>query len=44
MGSLLAAGYYSFVKYFNYEEVNPGQDATDPHEKERHEEAADSPA
>ncbi|EXJ88699.1 hypothetical protein A1O1_05631 [Capronia coronata CBS 617.96] len=44
MGSLLAAGYYSFVKYFNYEEVNPGQDATDPHEKERHEQAAESPA
>ncbi|EXJ77890.1 hypothetical protein A1O3_09049 [Capronia epimyces CBS 606.96] len=44
MGSLLAAGYYSFVKYFNYEEVNPGQDAIDPHEKERHEQAVESTA
>jgi len=26
MGGLLAAGYYKFVKFFNYEEVNPGQD------------------
>lgn len=26
LGALLAAGYYKFVKYFHYEEVNPGQD------------------
>ncbi|RAL17434.1 MIP/aquaporin family protein [Aspergillus homomorphus CBS 101889] len=30
MGALLAAGYYRFVKAFNYPEANPGQDATDP--------------
>ncbi|KAF2813366.1 aquaporin [Mytilinidion resinicola] len=28
LGGALAAGYYRFVKYFNYEEANPGQDAT----------------
>ena len=27
MGALLAGGYYRFIKLFNYEEVNPGQDA-----------------
>ncbi|KAF2998798.1 hypothetical protein E8E13_000822 [Curvularia kusanoi] len=27
LGSLLAACYYKFVKHFNYEEVNPGQDS-----------------
>lgn len=27
MGALLAAAYYRFIKLFNYEEVNPGQDA-----------------
>lgn len=27
LGALLAAGYYRFVKLFDYEEVNPGQDA-----------------
>jgi aquaporin related protein len=27
LGGALAAGYYRFVKYFNYEEANPGQDA-----------------
>jgi len=27
LGSLLAAGYFRFVKFFNYEEVNPGQDS-----------------
>ena len=26
-GALLAAGYYHFVKFFNYEEANPGQDS-----------------
>jgi aquaporin rerated protein, other eukaryote len=35
MGSLLASGYYRLVKSFNYEEVNPGQDAmTEKEEKE----------
>lgn len=29
LGALLSAGYYGFVKYLNYEEVNPGQDAGD---------------
>jgi aquaporin rerated protein, other eukaryote len=32
LGALLAGGYYRFIKLFNYEEVNPGQDATDPRE------------
>lgn len=27
LGALLSAGYYRFVKYFNYEEANPGQDS-----------------
>lgn len=27
MGALLAAAYYKLVKYLNYEEANPGQDA-----------------
>jgi aquaporin related protein len=27
LGAVLAAGYYRFVKYFNYEEANPGQDS-----------------
>jgi len=26
LGALLAAAYYGFVKYMNYEEANPGQD------------------
>jgi len=26
MGSLAASAYYRFVKAFNYEEANPGQD------------------
>jgi aquaporin rerated protein, other eukaryote len=29
LGALLAAGYYHFVKFFNYEEANPGQDSAD---------------
>ncbi|KAF2496245.1 aquaporin [Lophium mytilinum] len=29
LGGAVAAGYYRFVKYFNYEQANPGQDATD---------------
>jgi aquaporin related protein len=28
LGALLAVGYYRFVKHFNYEEVNPGQDSS----------------
>ena len=28
LGSLLAGGYYKIVKYLNYEEANPGQDAS----------------
>jgi aquaporin related protein len=35
MGALLAGGYYKFVKFFNYEEANPGQDATNEQEKQR---------
>jgi len=36
MGACIAAGYYHFVKFLRYEEVNPGQDDTrastpDPH-------------
>lgn len=27
LGALVAAGYYTFVKWFNYEEANPGQDS-----------------
>ncbi|KAF2152161.1 aquaporin [Myriangium duriaei CBS 260.36] len=27
LGALLASGYYGFVKYYNYEEANPGQDS-----------------
>jgi aquaporin related protein len=27
LGAAAAAGYYRFVKYFNYEEANPGQDS-----------------
>lgn len=26
---MIAAGYYHFVKFFNYEEANPGQDSAD---------------
>ena len=28
LGAALASGYYRFIKLWNYEEVNPGQDAT----------------
>jgi aquaporin related protein len=35
LGGLLASAYYKFVKLFNYEEVNPGQDAKNEREKER---------
>ncbi|MCJ1409783.1 hypothetical protein MMC19_003866 [Ptychographa xylographoides] len=34
MGACLAAGYYKFVKFMNYEEANPGQDAIDEGEKD----------
>ena len=27
MGAALAAGYFRFVKHFNYEQANPGQDS-----------------
>ncbi|KAI1324181.1 aquaporin-like protein [Xylariaceae sp. FL0255] len=30
LGALISAGYYRFVKAFNYEEANPGQDASSP--------------
>jgi aquaporin related protein len=33
LGALCAGGYYRFVKLFNYEEVNPGQDARSEKEK-----------
>jgi len=36
MGACLAAGYYHFVKYFRYEEVNPGQDTSRPATPEPH--------
>jgi len=29
LGALLAGGYYHFVKFFNYEDANPGQDSAD---------------
>ena len=29
LGALIAAGYYHFVKYMNYEDANPGQDSAD---------------
>ncbi|KAI9732883.1 MAG: hypothetical protein M1834_003823 [Cirrosporium novae-zelandiae] len=29
LGSLITSGYYLFVKYFHYEEANPGQDSAD---------------
>jgi aquaporin rerated protein, other eukaryote len=35
MGGLLAGGYYKWVKYMNYEEANPGQDAQSEREKSR---------
>ena len=38
MGALVTGGYYRFIKYFNYDEANPGQDATDEREKARDEE------
>jgi aquaporin related protein len=27
MGAVMAAGFYHFIKFFNYEDVNPGQDS-----------------
>lgn len=35
VGALLAEGYYKFVKYFNYEEANPGHYTINEQEKER---------
>ncbi|KAK1828878.1 aquaporin-1 [Podospora conica] len=32
LGATLAAGFYRLVKYFHYEDANPGQDATHPGE------------
>ena len=29
LGAILAAGYYHFVKFMNYEDVNPGQDSAE---------------
>ena len=29
LGAVIAAGYYHFVKYLNYEDANPGQDSAD---------------
>ncbi|KAK3639635.1 hypothetical protein LTR22_017368 [Elasticomyces elasticus] len=28
LGAIVAAGYYHFVKFFNYEDANPGQDSS----------------
>ena len=28
MGAILASAFFRTIKYFNYEEANPGQDAT----------------
>ena len=40
LGASMAAGYYRFAKYMNYEQANPGQDAISPdeqaEEQERH--------
>jgi aquaporin related protein len=33
MGGVLAGGYYKWLRYMNYEQVNPGQDATSEQEK-----------
>ncbi|KAG8531250.1 uncharacterized protein KY384_004608 [Bacidia gigantensis] len=35
MGALAAAGYYRFAKYFEYEDANPGQDASNEHVAEQ---------
>jgi len=34
LGALIASGYYRMAKALNYENANPGQDATDGDEKE----------
>ena len=34
LGAVIAAGYYKFAKYMNYEDAVPGQDATDENEQE----------
>lgn len=28
LGSLISAGFFHFIKFFNYQEANPGQDST----------------
>jgi aquaporin related protein len=28
LGATVAAGFYHFVKFFDYEQVNPGQDSS----------------
>lgn len=42
MGGFLAGAYYKFVKFFEYEEVNPGQDASTEREKTRSTERSDA--
>ncbi|KAI1348173.1 aquaporin-like protein [Xylaria sp. FL0043] len=41
LGAVLAAGYYRFVKFCHYEEVNPGQDAPSAEIARRETEEAD---
>ncbi|KAK0943793.1 putative aquaporin-3 [Friedmanniomyces endolithicus] len=43
LGALLAAGYFHFVKFFNYEEANPGQDSAGGQFDREVEEQAASP-
>ncbi|MCJ1308526.1 hypothetical protein MMC25_002179 [Agyrium rufum] len=42
MGAALAAGVYKTLKYANYEEANPGQDAISPEEQAREQERIES--
>ncbi len=39
MGAGISGGYFRFVKYLNYEEANPGQDAQDEEEADADAEA-----
>ena len=43
LGAIIAAGYYHFVKFFNYEEANPGQDSSNGQFDRKGEEEAASP-
>ncbi|KAK1067277.1 hypothetical protein LTR12_010081 [Friedmanniomyces endolithicus] len=43
LGALIAAGYFHFVKFFNYEEANPGQDSAGGQFDREVEEQAASP-